>query len=56
MKETWKFNVDLTYEHTVERYEGGITNGAVFPILVFKTDGKRSKWHLGSAGLDTRSA
>ena len=56
MKETWKFNVDLTYEHTTERYEGGINNRAVFPILVFKTDGKRLTSHLGSAGLDTRSA
>ena len=30
MKETWKFNVDLTYEHTTERYEGGITTGPFF--------------------------
>ena len=32
---------------------GRYNNGAVPPILVFKTDGKRSKWHLGTAGLDT---
>jgi len=30
MKETWKFNVDLTYEHTTERYERGITTGPFF--------------------------
>jgi len=30
MKETWKFNVDLTYEHTTETYEGGITTGPFF--------------------------
>ena len=30
MKETWKFNVDLTYEHTTERYEGGITTAPFF--------------------------
>ena len=28
-------------------------NGAVLSILVFTTDGKRSEWHLGAAGLDT---
>ena len=27
MKETWKFNSDLTYEHKIERYEGGISTG-----------------------------
>ena len=56
MKETWTFNIDLTYEHKIERYESSISTGAVPPILVFTTDGKRSTRHLGSAGLDTRSA
>jgi hypothetical protein len=27
MKETWTFSIDLTYEHKIERYEGGITTG-----------------------------
>ena len=53
MKETWTFSIDLTYEHKIERYRGRYNNGAVPPILVFKTNGKRSKWHLGTAGLDT---
>ena len=30
MKEIWKFNIDLTYEHKIERYEGGITTGPFF--------------------------
>src|SRR4029453_13953748 len=27
MKETWKFDVDLTYEHKIERYDSSITTG-----------------------------
>jgi hypothetical protein len=27
MKETWKFNVDLTYEHKIERYDSSISTG-----------------------------
>jgi hypothetical protein len=27
MKETWKFNIDLTYEHKIERYESSISTG-----------------------------
>jgi hypothetical protein len=30
MKETWRFNEDLTYEHKIERYESGITTGPFF--------------------------
>jgi hypothetical protein len=30
MKETWKFNVDLTYEHKIERYDSGLTSGPYF--------------------------
>ena len=30
MKETWKFNVDLTYEHKIERYESSISTGPFF--------------------------
>jgi len=30
-------------------------NGAVLSIVLFTTDGKRSNWRLGTAGLDTRS-
>jgi hypothetical protein len=30
MKETWKFNDDLTYEHKIERYDSGITTGPFF--------------------------
>jgi hypothetical protein len=30
MKETWKFNIDLTYEHKIERYEGSISTGPFF--------------------------
>jgi hypothetical protein len=32
MKETWKFNVDLTYEHKIERYDSSISTG---PFLHF---------------------
>ena len=55
MKESWKFNIDLTYEHKIEKYESSISTGP-FVILVFTTDGKCSEWNLGTAGLDTRSA
>ena len=27
MKETWTFNIDLTYEHKIERYESNISTG-----------------------------
>jgi hypothetical protein len=27
MKETWTFNIDLTYEHKIERYESSISTG-----------------------------
>ena len=27
MKETWTFNIDLTYEHKTERYESSISTG-----------------------------
>ena len=27
MKETWKFNSDLTYEYKIQRYKGGISTG-----------------------------
>jgi hypothetical protein len=27
MKETWTFNIDLTYEHKIERYEASISTG-----------------------------
>jgi hypothetical protein len=30
MKETWKFDVDLTYQHKIERYDSGITTGPYF--------------------------
>jgi hypothetical protein len=30
MKETWLFNIDLTYEHKVERYDSSITTGPFF--------------------------
>jgi hypothetical protein len=30
MKETWKFDVDLTYEHKIERYDSSITTGPFF--------------------------
>jgi len=30
MKETWTFNVDLTYEHKTERYDSSITTGPFF--------------------------
>jgi hypothetical protein len=30
MKETWTFNVDLTYEHKIERYDSSITTGPLF--------------------------
>jgi hypothetical protein len=30
MKETWQFNIDLTYEHKVERYDSSITTGPFF--------------------------
>ena len=30
MKETWKFNIDLTYEHKIERYESSISTGPFF--------------------------
>ena len=30
MKETWRFNDDLTYEHKVERYDSSITTGPFF--------------------------
>ncbi len=30
MKETWTFNIDLTYEHKIERYEGSISTGPYF--------------------------
>jgi hypothetical protein len=56
MKETWKFNVDLTYEHKIGEVRLKFNDGAVLPILVFTTGWKHSQWHLGTAGLDTRSA
>jgi hypothetical protein len=30
MKETWKFNIDLTYEHKIERYDSSISTGPFF--------------------------
>ncbi|HEY9502567.1 MAG TPA: hypothetical protein VIR01_13125, partial [Pyrinomonadaceae bacterium] len=30
MKETWTFNVDLTYEHKIERYDSSLTTGPFF--------------------------
>ena len=30
MKETWQFNIDLTYEHKIERYDSSITTGPFF--------------------------
>jgi hypothetical protein len=30
MKETWKFSLDLTYEHKIERYESAISMGPFF--------------------------
>ena len=30
MQETWTFNVDLTYERKVERYDSSITTGPFF--------------------------
>jgi len=30
MKETWKFNVDLTYEHKIEKYDSSISTGPFF--------------------------
>jgi len=30
MKETWLFNIDLTYEHKIERYDSSITTGPFF--------------------------
>jgi len=27
MKETWQFDIDLTYEHKIERYDSSITTG-----------------------------
>src|ERR1044072_5244222 len=30
MKETWRFNDDLTYERKIERYESAITTGPFF--------------------------
>jgi len=30
MKETWKFNIDLTYVHKIERYESSISTGPFF--------------------------
>ena len=30
MKETWKFNIDLTYEHKIEKYDSSISTGPFF--------------------------
>jgi len=30
VKETWQFDVDLTYEHKIERYDSSITTGPFF--------------------------
>ena len=30
MKETWKFNDDLTYEHKIEKYDSSISTGPFF--------------------------
>jgi len=30
MKETWQFDMDLTYEHKIERYDSSITTGPFF--------------------------
>ncbi|MFL6500197.1 MAG: hypothetical protein ACJ8LL_05710 [Candidatus Udaeobacter sp.] len=30
MKETWKFNIDLTYVHKIEKYESNISTGPFF--------------------------
>jgi hypothetical protein len=30
MKETWRFDIDLTYEHKIERYDSSITTGPFF--------------------------
>jgi len=30
MKETWQFDIDLTYEHKIERYDSSITTGPFF--------------------------
>jgi hypothetical protein len=30
MKETWTFNIDLTYEHKIEKYDSSITTGPFF--------------------------
>src|SRR5262245_43732700 len=50
MKETWLFNIDLTYEHKIERYDSSINNRAVFPIFIFKPQNKSRAWYLGPVG------
>jgi hypothetical protein len=30
MKETWRFNLDLSYEHKIERYDSAVTIGPLF--------------------------
>ena len=46
MKETWKFDVDLTYEHKIERYEGGMSTGPFFQSSYSKPTGsvQRGIW------------
>src|SRR5882757_10448140 len=34
MKETWTFNIDLTYEHKIERYESSISTGRSFNLRI----------------------
>jgi hypothetical protein len=39
MKETWTFNIDLTYEHKIERYESSISIGPFLQSSYSRRDG-----------------
>jgi len=54
MNETWLFNIDLTYEHKVERYDSSITTGPFFQSSYSrpKTSLERGIWAPSDNTLD----
>ena len=52
MKETWKFNDDLTYEHKIERYDSSISTGPFFQSRI-TAENKSGRWYLGPARYHT---
>ena len=52
MKETWKFNDDLTYEHKI-RGTTQVYQRVRFPVFVFTAENKSGRWYLGPSRYHT---